>query len=401
VQSYKAVSHLTHKSDESRLPDDELNPLLNPLLAANMGRWAEVYCTTPPERREEAVTELIRELQAAAKPVNPAGRERVEMPQPFQPTLRIPVPSPSAPTNSDVACAACGQLNAAGQRFCGMCGSPLEQLEPKHVSEIDLAASSLPSSGYGRGRLFYGDVSEALDDIEQNVAPAEEPYNGFEFGSANAENDLPSFAREAAPGSYRHRLYIGTLVAIVLAALIYFARYRTDVFSGNQESPAARAIPAAQSAAETPEETESKPAAIENAKKSEPARSATQNSAQSASAPRPQAETAVSATQAQSASANTRTPAAAAPTSGAEELAEAEKYLSGTSRDGGEAAQWLWKAVAKGNGPGTVELADLYLRGDGVAKNCDQGRLLLDLAAKKGIKGAAVQLRNLQAFGCQ
>ena len=48
---------------ENSLPDPELNPLLNPLLAAHMGRWAEVYFTAPPEKRGEAVAELIRELE--------------------------------------------------------------------------------------------------------------------------------------------------------------------------------------------------------------------------------------------------------------------------------------------------------------------------------------------------
>jgi hypothetical protein len=43
----------------------------------------------------------------------------------------------------------------------------------------------------------------------------------------------------------------------------------------------------------------------------------------------------------------------------------------------------------------------LYLRGDGVPKNCDQARLLLDAAARKGGTAAAERLRNLQAFGCE
>jgi hypothetical protein len=52
-------------SDESKsktLLDPELNPILNPLLAAHMGRWAEVYFTSPPEKREQAVADLLREL---------------------------------------------------------------------------------------------------------------------------------------------------------------------------------------------------------------------------------------------------------------------------------------------------------------------------------------------------
>ena len=37
----------------STLPPPELNPLLNPVLADHMGRWAQVYFTSPPEKREE------------------------------------------------------------------------------------------------------------------------------------------------------------------------------------------------------------------------------------------------------------------------------------------------------------------------------------------------------------
>ena len=73
----------------------------------------------------------------------------------------------------------------------------------------------------------------------------------------------------------------------------------------------------------------------------------------------------------------------------------------GEQRDSAAAAQWLWKAVEKQNTAATVLLAGLYLRGDGVQKNCDQGRVLLDAAADKGNKDAANLLRNLQTFGCQ
>jgi TPR repeat protein len=90
---------------------------------------------------------------------------------------------------------------------------------------------------------------------------------------------------------------------------------------------------------------------------------------------------------------------------GAEELATAEKYLNGGYqggvRDNREAAQWLWKAVGKGNLTATLVLSDLYLRGDGIPKSCDQARLLLNVAARKGKAAAGERLRNLQAFGCQ
>ena len=60
------VPHPPDKPDVNTLPDPELNPLLNPLLAAHMGRWAEVYFTNPPEKREQAISDLLRELERAA-----------------------------------------------------------------------------------------------------------------------------------------------------------------------------------------------------------------------------------------------------------------------------------------------------------------------------------------------
>jgi TPR repeat protein len=47
-----------------------------------------------------------------------------------------------------------------------------------------------------------------------------------------------------------------------------------------------------------------------------------------------------------------------------------------------------------------VILAGLYLRGDGVAKNCEQGRVLLKAATKTGNTQAKVKLDELNANGC-
>src|SRR5690349_5284729 len=92
-----------------------------------------------------------------------------------------------------------------------------------------------------------------------------------------------------------------------------------------------------------------------------------------------------------------RTPSAV--DNGSAELAEARRYLA--AQDEADAQKWLWKSIAKHNGEATVLLADLYLKGDGVSKNCDQARVLLDSAARKRVAGAGERLRNLQAFGCQ
>jgi TPR repeat protein len=99
-----------------------------------------------------------------------------------------------------------------------------------------------------------------------------------------------------------------------------------------------------------------------------------------------------------------KNPPETASRNGSEELSMAQAYLSGTSgepRNSAEAAKWLWKSMAKHNSTATLTLADLYLKGDGVAKNCDQARVLLDSAARAGMKQAGEQLRHLQAFGCE
>ena len=61
----------------------------------------------------------------------------------------------------------------------------------------------------------------------------------------------------------------------------------------------------------------------------------------------------------------------------------------------------LWSAVASGNSSAEVDLARLYLRGDGVPRNCEQARVLLRAAAKRGSVEAQQQLKELRASGCR
>jgi len=88
---------------------------------------------------------------------------------------------------------------------------------------------------------------------------------------------------------------------------------------------------------------------------------------------------------------------------GKTELAAALADLNGDNgkRDSAAAVKLLWAAVANGNSAAEVILSDLYINGDGVAKNCQQGRVLLIAAAKTGIAQAKVKLDELDANGCQ
>lgn len=122
------------------LPDPRLNPMINPRLGKNLGRWASVYYTTPPERRDQAVLELVRELEGgdipeaqavtAAPAVAPASCRPNGLAGHSPDTRRG-----DAGTQRGMAPAAhanpLGPVNAAPEwRFCGHCGSPLKKKAP-------------------------------------------------------------------------------------------------------------------------------------------------------------------------------------------------------------------------------------------------------------------------------
>jgi TPR repeat protein len=66
-----------------------------------------------------------------------------------------------------------------------------------------------------------------------------------------------------------------------------------------------------------------------------------------------------------------------------------------------EAAKWLWMSVEKGNPKAEVLLADLFVRGEGVTKNCAQARILLGAAIKHGDTEAMAKMRVLDRGGCR
>jgi TPR repeat protein len=84
-------------------------------------------------------------------------------------------------------------------------------------------------------------------------------------------------------------------------------------------------------------------------------------------------------------------------------LAQAEAFLNGKKypRDSAMAAKLLWKAVGKENPSAVLLLSDMYLAGDGVPKSCDQARLLLTAAARKGVPQAADKLRSVLRSDCR
>ena len=401
------LPHPNDDTDSNTLPDPELNPLLNPLLTANMGRWAEVYFTAPPEKREQAVAELIHELEnnSSAEPASMQAvhSQTIESDQ-AQKMRRNPEPPEISHSERHLrACMECGYENTIEQNFCGMCGSPLQFLPGPE--ELQAAEDTTAETSWRESESAIGqDPGASTRDDGLNSPAAAEDREIEHSNWSPRENDLPSFAMEPEPVPYRYRLYVGMVLAVLLVLLIYMSWRGTKAISGTsgpQQAAPARVIPAAPA----PARAEQPPAPLPTSGERETAKSAAaaprRNSREPAPPKKPPSEAEPASrivTKAASAAAIATEP------SGADDMATAEKYLSGTQgmrRDSREAVSWLWKAVGKGNGAATIALSDLYLRGDGVPKSCDQARLLLDAAARKGQHAAAERIRNLQAFGCQ
>jgi hypothetical protein len=381
------VPHPTDESDANTLPDPELNPLLNPLLAAHMGRWAEVYFTNPPEKRGQAISELLRELENVAPP--PPAVQVI----PDEEWKRKAETEWSTSANQPVrTCSACAHNNSAGQRFCGMCGAPLQIVPDAHEPQV---AEPAPTNGASWSKH---ELAASPSPVKYSSSTAAgEPHDPAPTWLPEKDFSALSVDVERVP---RLRLYVGVVLAILLAMLLYMAwRGEGGPSVTAPQSVPARANPPAQP---TPAPSAQQAGATGSAlPKHNPTTSPVQNQSK-ASSTNDQAAGMLPVSRIVTESAGSS--AIAAEPSGVEELATAEKYLKGnqgTARDSGEAAQWLWKAVGKGNLAATMALSDLYLRGDGVPKSCDQARLLLDAAARKGGKAAAAQLRNLQAFGCE
>ena len=88
---------------------------------------------------------------------------------------------------------------------------------------------------------------------------------------------------------------------------------------------------------------------------------------------------------------------------GQQEYQQAEQILRNRSGETelAVAVRLLWAAVEKGNAEAEVALAGLYRDGKGVARNCNQARILLTAAARKGSAEAHKRLEELMRNGCR
>ena len=377
-----------HSEHANTLPLPELSPTLNPVLGKNMGRWAEVYFTSPPEKREEAVLELLRTLEAEnSRESSHDDRQlvvdavTVEKPAEFQIAADPPML---------VDCPVCGGQNPQ-QRFCGTCGATLEA-----ASESDSQIGEAPQTG-------STPVAQQWESqLVVQEQPPEPPSRREIFASSQSLSDrhssehLGNLFLDSSDSPSSHRLHIGAVLTIIILAGAYF------VWRGSQAtSQGSHPVPQVPEVATQ----SSEPAPAQSAPKAAPPE-------QPVSAPASEGKMTGTAADADKIPAPVAAsdkgardvPPVSDSADGSAELATAMRYLNGTDgqpRDTTSAVDWLWKAVAKRNTPATLQLSDLFLKGNAVPQNCEQGRLLLDAAASRGSRDAAERLRHLQAFGCQ
>ena len=147
-------------------PQPELNPLTNPVLERNLGRWAQAYFSNPPGQRELAISKLLEEIKSETSDILTAERARrefsarpsearspdarssesgsstIESPYVRSGNVRPDEVSSNEARHSAVqpnevrlkderivTCSVCKHQNAERERFCGQCGAALNSVE--------------------------------------------------------------------------------------------------------------------------------------------------------------------------------------------------------------------------------------------------------------------------------
>jgi hypothetical protein len=407
------------------LPNPELNPLLNPVLGRHLGQWAHVYFTTAPEKREEALFELIEDLKAEES--RNAGTP----------------PADSAVTTDGmyaIVCPRCERSNLRSQKYCGMCGAPMPvraqaaaassggpiirnaMFEPYPVTDEPVDDAAKP-----------GEMASGLDVQMESRSPFAATSLLFQPGSgqtvdrsARSEHIEPALRSEPVdidwlrqknfPSQVNSRSGIqnylmGIAVVLCIGILVFLLAIRQG--SGNkgfakQKPPvnwnitqnAPTPMPTVESGGVA--STAHPPATNADVPQAQPpimSSKTGEGKADSSHTPAPSAADSASSQRQVRKHAAPATVAPVTPESDADalEVSMAKQYLSGTNGhpDGAAAAEVLWKAVGKGNSAALLMLSDLYASGNGVPKNCDQARLLLQAALRRSVAGAVARMQEL------
>jgi hypothetical protein len=306
-----------------------------------------------------------------------------------------------------------------------MCGTHLGEeaqvadLHRDHLHSEDLEVAHQPRADEHLEESPYDEPAVFAEDQESRFVPREhdvyEPrLNTNELSLFQSGSDVDygddDVILSTPPGGGGYRIVVGLVLAIVIGTLAYMAwRKGQDTSQTSHLESVAPPVAATENAPAAPAPTPAKTDTPDQTPPAEtqaasPAKEAAKSVRNEASAKADNTAPTLPHGTSRPPKAGSTAPTEASPGKGGEELAVAQGYLNGTngqSRNNSEAAKWLWKAIAKHNAEASLLLSDLYLKGEGVSKNCDQARVLLDAAALQGVKDAGTRLRHLQAFGCQ
>lgn len=362
------------------LPRPELSPLANPTLERNLSRWARVYFGNPPGKREQAISQLLQEIKSETSRILIAEQARQES------SARSGEIKSSEFLNAS--CPTCHQQNLSGNRFCGQCGAPL----PSVPSGVRIGSTAAPRQASSPAPRLQSDGEvqwlrdRALGSLYEFEAPARQ---GWKYALGVVAIALAGFGYLQWAPSHATRVAspvtaAGPQVTAPASRLPVARPLSAEVQSLPQADPSVlnplttkpaeiQPTPAVRQAQEVPDRN-TPPARMESAAQTSSLLRAT-----------PTAQGAEMAD------------------SGIADLRLAQRYLGGSMgvRDSSEAAKLLWKAVRQQNTTAAILLSQLYQRGDGVPKSCDQARLLLIAATKRGAPQAAEQLRDLESRGCR
>jgi hypothetical protein len=366
------------------LPDPELNPMTNTLLAQNMGRWAEVYFTTPPEKRDAAVQQLLRELRSGVKPTQngiseekitvseqeilDAKQKFVELENTLAELQRKRVEeSASASSESaelELMCPACLSKNKLGQRFCGLCGFTLS------------ADRNSPS--------------QAVPPVPQPKSEATAIERaGDDWSWLHERNRTALVVKQQKTTNWK---YVFVVVFVLMGCALGYLWWRGSLQTRADEkerNTAHRDVGSVRPNAA--EKTSSQRVPVGKGATAEPERANSSKQKHKQAAAQASTEAERRSVPSNSAVENS------IPEGGMQELETARRYLDGRGvpKDSSVAAQWLWKSIAKKNTEALITLSDMYAAGDGVPKSCDQARLLLSTAAQRGSQEAREKLKSI------
>jgi len=369
----------------------------SPALEQNLDKLAEAYFTGPPEQRERAVQGLLHELEAALIPN--------EEPAPATAQPRKEEPAPHG-----VPCPSCQRESRPGQRFCGYCGVPLYSDVPPDFADsgggiLGLSPTFSDDMQFLREKTFggvyaedYGAPSHWGRWIAAAIVLLLIGLGYREWNSLGRPRTVAQLMAAARPAASPQR---ASAVPAIPAPQPLPAAPAASSITG--PPPAAQTPPpAAQEATAAPSPAPVKPegpppSAARSAPSATPPPPQAANAAHQSAAPEvapakkaPEPSTLTLASDSQRTS---------APDNGSQELNLAQRYLN--QHDPSVAARWLWKALGKQNGRAALLLADLYQTGNGVPQSCDQARLLLMAAAKKGVAGADTRLQSFESGSCR